>query len=381
MGRRTASTSPGPGRGQTSTPTRSSWRAGTTTRTRSSRPHERLAAERGPPLGLGPARLRPRPAARRAGRPDAGPGVVRAAARPARDTSLRYDRARVNFAYGQTLRRAGQAARGRRGDRHRPRDCTRRSAPRRTSPAATVSSRPAGCTQPSMRRPGGRGADPAGGGRVRAGRAGAVQPRGRRRAVRLDRRPCSTTSPASTRSSGASGRASWPLCGAAGPGQVRPRGRSTSDSSHAGAGTRLSVSGAPVLAATSAVVTPGASSTSANPPRDVEDAQVGDHPGDHAAAGERQRARRDQLGAHRISVRWSISTMTRPAPLTRSIAPPMPLTIAPGTIQLARSPFADDLHAAEHGDVDVAAADHREAGGGVEVRGPGEYRTPSACRR
>ena len=33
--------------------------------------------------------------------------------------------------------------------------------------------------------------------------------------------------------------------------------------------------------------------------------------------------------------------MTRAAPCTRSIAPPMPLTILPGTIQLARSPFFD----------------------------------------
>ena len=37
----------------------------------------------------------------------------------------------------------------------------------------------------------------------------------------------------------------------------------------------------------------------------------------------------------------SISTMTRPAPCTRSIAPPGPLTIFPGIIQLARSPAAD----------------------------------------
>jgi hypothetical protein len=34
----------------------------------------------------------------------------------------------------------------------------------------------------------------------------------------------------------------------------------------------------------------------------------------------------------------SMSTMTRAAPWTRSIAPPMPFTILPGTIQLARSP-------------------------------------------
>ena len=37
----------------------------------------------------------------------------------------------------------------------------------------------------------------------------------------------------------------------------------------------------------------------------------------------------------------SISTMTLRAPWTRSIAPPMPLTILPGIIQLARSPVAE----------------------------------------
>ena len=36
---------------------------------------------------------------------------------------------------------------------------------------------------------------------------------------------------------------------------------------------------------------------------------------------------------------WSISTMTFWAPWTRSMAPPMPLTSLPGTIQLARSPL------------------------------------------
>ncbi len=36
----------------------------------------------------------------------------------------------------------------------------------------------------------------------------------------------------------------------------------------------------------------------------------------------------------------SISTITRLTPATRSIAPPMPLTILPGIIQLARSPFS-----------------------------------------
>ena len=36
-----------------------------------------------------------------------------------------------------------------------------------------------------------------------------------------------------------------------------------------------------------------------------------------------------------------MSTTTLLAPWTRSIAPPMPLTIFPGTIQFAMSPFAD----------------------------------------
>src|SRR5690606_7925080 len=39
-------------------------------------------------------------------------------------------------------------------------------------------------------------------------------------------------------------------------------------------------------------------------------------------------------------VQCSISTTTRLTPATRSIAPPMPLTILPGTIQLARSPLS-----------------------------------------
>ncbi len=36
----------------------------------------------------------------------------------------------------------------------------------------------------------------------------------------------------------------------------------------------------------------------------------------------------------------SIMTITRLAAATRSIAPPMPLIILPGIVQLARSPFA-----------------------------------------
>ena len=44
------------------------------------------------------------------------------------------------------------------------------------------------------------------------------------------------------------------------------------------------------------------------------------------------------LGAPDFS-QWSMTTTTRFTPATRSMAPPMPLTILPGTIQLARSPF------------------------------------------
>ena len=64
----------------------------------------------------------------------------------------------------------------------------------------------------------------------------------------------------------------------------------------------------------------------------------------------------------------SISTMTFLAPWTRSIAPPMPLTILPGIIQLAMSPVAETCIAPEDRRVDLAAADHPEAGGRVEER-------------
>ena len=62
------------------------------------------------------------------------------------------------------------------------------------------------------------------------------------------------------------------------------------------------------------------------------------------------------------------------APATRSIAPPMPLTILPGIIQLARSPSSRDLHRAEDAHVDVPAADHGERVRRREVRGARELR-------
>ena len=57
--------------------------------------------------------------------------------------------------------------------------------------------------------------------------------------------------------------------------------------------------GAPVLAWTSSSVTPGASSSALKVPprlaRDVEHAEVGDDPVDHAGAGQRQRAALQEL--------------------------------------------------------------------------------------
>ena len=47
-------------------------------------------------------------------------------------------------------------------------------------------------------------------------------------------------------------------------------------------------------------------------------------------------------------------------PRTRSIAPPMPFTRFPGIIQLARSPRWGHFHCTKNGQVDVAAANHRE---------------------
>ena len=52
----------------------------------------------------------------------------------------------------------------------------------------------------------------------------------------------------------------------------------------------------------------------------------------------------------------------------------MPLTILPGIIQFARSPLLADLHRAEDRQVDLAAADHREAVVRAEDRRAGDRR-------
>src|SRR3546814_607515 len=114
------------------------------------------------------------------------------------------------------------------------------------------------------------------------------------------------------------------------PGQQLPGRRGTGQ-----------VRGASVDASTCSRVTPGASSTTVNEavatsktPRLVITRCTTARP----VSGSEQ----ETISlAPPSRVVWSISTITLRAPWTRSIAPPMPLTILPGTIQLARSPVTE----------------------------------------
>src|SRR5882757_2794694 len=99
------------------------------------------------------------------------------------------------------------------------------------------------------------------------------------------------------------------------------------------------VTGAPVARRISSTVTPGAVSTSSNrspagsrTPSSVITRWI--TPG--AVSGSAQRSR--SLGAPCLSVCVQRTT-TLAAPAARSMAPPMPRTSAPGTVQLARSPL------------------------------------------
>src|SRR6185437_11785321 len=111
--------------------------------------------------------------------------------------------------------------------------------------------------------------------------------------------------------------------------------------SHAAALSETSNLGS-VLLRTSSRLTPGASSISvsgvlprftSNTPRSVTTRSTTAWP----VSGSEQAF--TILGAPDFST-CSITTTTRLTPATRSIAPPMPLTTLPGTIQLARSPDA-----------------------------------------
>ena len=100
--------------------------------------------------------------------------------------------------------------------------------------------------------------------------------------------------------------------------------------------------GAPVAARTCSTVTPGASSTSSRPsPATSSTARSVMIRWTHAAAGVAAACTRSTILCEPSLATCSISTITRLAPWTRSIAPPMPLTILPGIIQLAMSPPAE----------------------------------------
>jgi hypothetical protein len=101
------------------------------------------------------------------------------------------------------------------------------------------------------------------------------------------------------------------------------------------------VSAGSVAAITSSTVTPGASSTSTSPSsvtsmtaRSVMMRSTTPRPvsgSEHSST----------ILAEPSRATCSMRTMTFAAPWTRSMAPPGPLTILPGIIQLARSPAAD----------------------------------------
>src|SRR5690606_18234991 len=102
---------------------------------------------------------------------------------------------------------------------------------------------------------------------------------------------------------------------------------------------------AAVLARISSTVTPGASSVRRRPssvtsitPRSVMIRFTTPTPVSgsvHAGS-----SFRDSVPSLALAT-CSMSTTTLPTPATRSMAPPMPLIILPGIIQLARSPFSD----------------------------------------
>ena len=96
-----------------------------------------------------------------------------------------------------------------------------------------------------------------------------------------------------------------------------------------------------MIAWTEAAVSPGASSRSTSPSL-VTSSQARS---EQMAATQRSPVM-GSVHCFRIfgfpsRVAWSIVTTTRRAPATRSIPPPIPFTILPGTSQLARSPRSD----------------------------------------
>ncbi len=115
--------------------------------------------------------------------------------------------------------------------------------------------------------------------------------------------------------------------------------------------------------------TPNRSRTTMPSGLDVEDGVVGVDPANAGEAGQRVGALRYQLGLARLGEQGHhhVTSAWRrwPGPSRRrrpGCRPGWPVC------QLARSPSAGDLVGAEHADVEVAAAHHREGVGVVEVR-------------
>ena len=107
------------------------------------------------------------------------------------------------------------------------------------------------------------------------------------------------------------------------------------------------------------------------------------HLGDNEVTG-----RKDVAGPASVHPRsslalhaWFIATMTRRAPLTRSIVPPMPGTRWPGNHPVGQAPIPVDLQPAENGHIEVPATDQGERGCRVECDCAGSGRDEGSLRR
>ena len=124
-------------------------------------------------------------------------------------------------------------------------------------------------------------------------------------------------------------------------------------------------SSASVAASTCSTVTPSAVSTSvARPSGKPDHRELGDDEVHRPVRRERQRALLDDLG--RPLAVCCMATMTRLAPATRSMAPPMPGHHLAGNHPVREASVLVDLQAAEHRQVEMPAADQAEGHRAVE---------------
>ena len=153
--------------------------------------------------------------------------------------------------------------------------------------------------------------------------------------------------------------------------QSRELGVASQLEHHRRNGARITASSASVASRTCATVTPGAVSSSvARPPG---------KPITASSVTTRSTGRTEVSGSeHCLTIfDWPfavccMATITRFAPETRSIAPPMPGTILPGDHPVGEMARAVDLQGAEHRHVEVPAADQAERHRAVERAGAGQ---------